>query len=308
MLKIREAIAVKIQTAHGTAATPSPTSEAVLCSNLSFSYVDSRMLDRNIVKNTKGKLAQVYGGSLGQVTFDVELKGSGTAGAGPEIAACLVACGMAETIVASTSATYTPATANQQYATIYFYQDGVLRSLEDAVGTFSLNLEAGSFGTASFTFTGHLGTPSDTAFPSTAYDASVPVPVIGGAFTIGGYSASITKLAIDRGNNIVKPASYSASDGYGQIRILDWDCTGSFDPSAELLATKDYVDQWASGTALALASGTIGSTAGNRYAITMPAVSYRSVAYGEREAIRTYEVGFGAAEVSGDDELSIAFT
>lgn len=309
MLKIREVILAKIQTAHGSPATPTAGSDAVLCSNISFNPgANARMLERNIVKNTKGKLKHVYGGALGEVSFDVEVKGSGTAGTAPEINDCLVACGMAETVVASTSVTYTPATDDQQYLTIHFMQDGVRRILEDAVGTFTLTAEAGGIAMISFTFTGHLGTSSDTAFTAGTYQSSVPVPVKAGSFAIGGYAATISRLSIDRGNQIVTPADFNAADGFGQIRIADWDITGSFDPLATLKATKDWVSEWESGTAQALTTGVIGSTAGNRFAISCPAVSSRSVAYAEREAERAYEVTFGAAESSGDDGLSIAFT
>lgn len=309
MLKIREVILGKIQSAHGTPSTPVVGTDAILCSNINFNPgASARMLERNIVKNTKGKLAQVYAGSLGELSFDVELKGSGAAGTAPEIGHCLVACGMTETIVASTSCTYTPATANPQYITFYFLQDGVKRVLEDAVGTFSVNLEAGAFGVVSFTFTGHLGTPSDTAFAAGTYDASVPVPVIGAGFSIGGYSASVSKLALDRGNQLVMPSDINEADGFGQIRVADWDITGSFDPLATLLATKDWVNEWRAGTAQVLTTGAIGATAGNIYTISCPAVSSRSVAYSERESERAYEISFGAAESSGDDGLSIAFT
>lgn len=309
MLKIREVILAKIQTAHGSPSTPSASTDAVFCHNINFNPgADARMLERNVVKNTKGKLAQVYGGALAELTFDVELRGSGAAGTPPEIAHLLVASGMAETIVASTSCTYAPATSNQQYITIHFMQDGVRRIIEDAVVTWTADLSAGAFGMMSFTVKGHLGTASDTAFTAGTFDSAVPPVIKGGAFSIGGYSASISKLSIDRGNQIVTPADFSATDGFGQIRIADWDVTGSFDPLAVLLATNDFVGDWEAGTSMALATGTIGSTAGNRYAITMPAVSYRAASYAEREAERAYEMTFGAHESSGDDSISLSFT
>ena len=308
MLKIREAIYVDTQSAHGTPATPT-TTNSVQVSNLNFSFSDARMVDRSgIVKNTKGTLKQLHAGMLGELTFDVELKGSGTAGTPPEYNDLLVCSGMAETIVASTSVTYAPATDNQQYCTIYFMQDGVRRILQNAVVNWTLNLETGAAGMLSFTVTGHLGTASDTVFAAGSYQSTVPPVVLGGAFAIGGYSADITKLTLERGNKIVKPASMSAADGFGQIRIARWDITGTFDPLATLLATNDWVGDWESGTSMALATGTIGSTAGNRYAITAPAVSYRSVGYAEREAERAYETGFACAESSGDDEFALSYT
>ena len=308
MIKINEAIFCETQSAHGTPATPT-TSNAVLCSNLNFSFVDARMHDRSgIVKNTKGTLAQIHGGMLGQLTFDVDLKGSGTAGTAPEYNDLLVCSGMSETIVPSTSVTYAPATSNQQYLTVYFMQDGVRRILEDAVTTWTLSLEAGNPGILSFTVVGHLGTASDTAFAAGTYQSSDPESVKGNAFTVGGYSADITKFTIDRGNNIVKPASMSASDGFGQIRIQSWDITGTIDPLATTLAVNDWVGDWEAGTVMAMSTGIIGSTAGNRITLTAPAVSYRSVAYAEREAERAYDNAFACAEDSGDDEISLSYT
>jgi len=59
---------------------------------------------------------------------------------------------------------------------------------------------------------------------------------------------------------------------------------------------------------MALATGVVGSTVGNRYQLDMPAVAYRSVAQGDRESQRALDIAFGAAEVSGDDEFTLLFT
>ncbi|MCK7495178.1 MAG: hypothetical protein MZW92_31855 [Comamonadaceae bacterium] len=44
-----------------------------------------------------------------QLTFDVEIKGSGAAGTAPELGVLLKGCGFGETVVAVTSVTYAPA-------------------------------------------------------------------------------------------------------------------------------------------------------------------------------------------------------
>jgi len=88
MLKIREAIYVDTQSAHGTPATPT-TTNSVQVSNLNFSFSDARMVDRSgIVKNTKGTLKQLHAGMLGELTFDVELKGSGAQAPRPSTTIC----------------------------------------------------------------------------------------------------------------------------------------------------------------------------------------------------------------------------
>ena len=80
--------------------------DAILIENLQMSYVNERMNERPAIRQSFGKLAAIYGGSLAQVTFDIEIKGSGTAGTAPEAGALLQAVGMSETIVATTSVTY----------------------------------------------------------------------------------------------------------------------------------------------------------------------------------------------------------
>ena len=55
----------------------------------------------------------------------MELAGSGTAGTAPRYGALLQACGLSETIVASTSVTYAPVSSAFSSATIYFNNDGI---------------------------------------------------------------------------------------------------------------------------------------------------------------------------------------
>lgn len=304
----REAVLGKIQTAHGSPATLSAATDAILVESPAWSYVDARMLPRPVRKATLGPLAQVYAGSLVQLTFNAYIKGSGVAGTPPDLAHFLVACGMAETITPATSVAYSLASIGHQYITLEYYQDGKRKRMVDAIGNVSGQADAGAFGMLSFTFVGHEDTEIDAAFPSISTDATVPVPYINRPFSIGGYGADISKLAFDLGNDIKKPASVATADGYGQLRIGDRDIAGSFDPLDVLLATHDFVDQWKSGAAMALDTGVVGSTAGNRWQIAMPAVSYRSVGQAERESVRALEMAYGSHESAGDDQFTITFT
>ncbi len=306
----REVVAGKIEGPAGSAAaTINPATDAILVSNPSFSYVDVRMLSRPVKKSTLGQLPQVYAGALVQLTFDVELKGSGTAGTPPELAHFLVACGMAEAIAPGVSVTYSMATEGQQYITLHYWQDGKKKVIEHAVGTASFNLAAGQFGIVSFTFKGHEGTEVDEVYPAAAsYDATVPVPYKNAAFSIGGYAASVSAITFDLGGTLSVPSSVSSADGYGDVHIPERDIVGSLDPLDVLLATHDFVADWKAGTKMALDTGLVGSTAGNRYRVTMPAVCFRSVTQADREALRALDIAFGMHETSGDDQLSIVFT
>lgn len=306
---VRELVVAKVQAAYGSAEALNVSTDSILVANPAWSYVDTRMLSREVKKATLGPLKQVYAGSLVQISFDVELKGSGSAGVPPELAHSLVACGWTENIAAGVSVTYSLASLGQQYLTLHYYQDGKRKGMQDAVGDVTFNAGGGSnFGVLSFTITGHEIAEIDAPYPSPSFDASVPVPYINAPFSIGGFGADISALSWSTGNTIAKPDSVASADGYGKLRITARDPAGSFDPLDELLADNDFVAQWKSGAALALDTGVVGSVAGNRWQLTMPAVSYRSVGQGDRQSLRALDIAFGAAESSGDDQISLVFT
>lgn len=309
MLIKRELILVKVESTYNTDPTPTPAADAVLIENPSWSHEGARRLARNHVKATLDTPKQKYGGSLKSVSFDMELKGSGTAGTAPEMAAALRGCGLGETIVASTSVTYAPVSTSLESVTIYYYQDGKRHILTGCRGNVSFNMTAGEYGKASFTFTGHMGAVADVALPSGTFDATEPEPIIGlSGFAIGGFAAEFNALEFSANNEVITPASVTAADGYGEIRIGGRDVSGSFDPEDELVATNDFIADWSADTSQALDTGVIGSTAGNRYQVTMPAVAYRDISPGERDQVRTLQIGFGAGISAGDDEFSLAFT
>jgi hypothetical protein len=300
----------KLESTYNTDASPTG-SDAVLVENPQLSYTGTRMIEQPVVKNTLGPKKQVYGGSLWQVTFDVKIKGSGTAGTAPEFGPLLQACMLSETIVASTSVTYTPhsdtSAANNESVTLYYYTNGKLHKLTGCRGTFTFVAEAGGAATLSFTMTGHDAGDSDASLPTPTYDSTVPPAVLSAGFSIDSFSAVINALNFDAGNTVSMLPSINAADSYGDIIITDRDVTGSFDPEDELLATEDFVANWETSKAMALTTGTIGS-AGNQWQLSMPAVSYREVSHADREQIATLELTFGAHEDSGDDQFSLAFT
>jgi len=308
MLIKRELILVKIETIYNTDSVPAAATDAVLISNPSWAHEGARRLDRNHVKSTLDTPKKKYGGSLKSMSFDMEMKGSGAAGTAPEMAGALRACGLGETVVAATSVTYKPVSTSIESATIYYYQDGKRHILTGCRGNVSFNMSAGEYGVASFSFTGHIGTVADVALPTGVFDATEPVPLIGLTFTVAGFAAKINTLDFSLNNAVVTPTSISGADGFGEIRIGGRDVSGSFDPEDELVATKDFIAEWAADTESALSTGVIGSVAGNRYQVTMPAIAYRDLSPADRDQVRTLQIGFGAGISAGDDEISLAFT
>jgi len=309
MLVNREVILAKVETVYGTDIVPVEGTDAMLVENVSWSNEGLRMNERPAVRANIGMLQQVYGGRLMSVSFDVEIKGSGGAiDDVPEFGPLLRACGFLETINAAADVTYTPASTGHESVTIYYFQDGIRYTLLGCRGNVSFSLETGALGKMSFTLTGHIGTITDVALASPTYQANVPAALINVPFTIGAYAAVINALSWDMSNTIATPPDISASDGYSEIQLTQRDPNGSYDPEAILLATEDPFTDLTGDASLAITTGVIGPGVGERYQVDMPAVSYRDVSPGDRDGVRTYEIPFGMAEDTGDDEVSIVFT
>lgn len=308
LLTRRKVLLAKVESTYNTDPTPVEGTDAVLVEDLSWSSAGLKMIERPAVRPSLAALKQVYGGRLLQVTFACEVKGSGAAGTAPEIGQLLRACGYGETIVGGTSVTYAPVSTGIESATLYLYEDGKRIILTGCRGNVAFAAEAGAKVMANFTMTGHEAAQTDTALASPTFDATTPEPFIGGTFTIDSFSATLNALNFDTGQVVAMPTDVNAADGYGEITITSRDVNGSIDPLDELVADEAYLANFKSGAAMALATGDIGATAGNIFAISMPAVSYRDASVQDRDGLAALALPFGAAESSTDDEVSIVFT
>lgn len=309
MLNHRSVILLKVETTYNTDPTPATSANELLVENLNWSFSDARMTDRMPVRASKGVLKPLYGGTLMQITFDVEMKGSGAAGTAPEVGAALQACGCSETISAGVSVTYKPASSSLKSCTIYLYRDGKLIKATGCVGQVSASLAVGAYGKMSFTFIGHFVSETDVTLATPSYDSTVPPILVNlSSFTVDSATFALTKLDFDLGNEVARPADIVGADGYGTVQITGRRVTGGIDPEDVLVATYDWVTKWQSGAAVVLSTGTIGATAGNKYAISFPAATYTEEAPGDKSGIVTRDIKFHAAESSSDDEISIVYT
>lgn len=308
MLTRREVILAKVESTYNVDASPVGGTDAVLVEQAQWTHTGLRMIERVAVRDTLAPLKELYGGTLVEVTFDCELKGSGSAGTAPEIGTLLRGCALEETIVASTSVTYTPRSSGFESLTIYYYQDGTLHKFTGCRGTCTGTLEAGNKGRISFTFTGHLVSTTDVSLATPTYNGEVPPVLINlSSFSVGSYTPELTSLTFDLQNSVTQPADITASDGYGEIAITGRNVSGTLDPKFTTVATKDWLGILRASTNQAIDTGAIGS-AGNQYTINFPAAYFRDATPGDRDGNRTLDIPFGATTSSGDDEISIAFT
>jgi len=309
MLTNTDIVLAKIESTYNTDPTPLVGTDGVLCEAPTLAWEGARMNERPAARASLGKLKSVFGDGLHTLSFDVEMKGSGTAGTPPEYDPLLRSCGFGITNVPATSDTYAPVSTSLESCTIYYFQDGVkLYKLTGCRGNVSFSLEAGNIIKMSFTMTGHSVKPTDVTAGAVTYQSTVPQAIVSGSFAVNSYAGIISAFAFDMGNTVAMPPDINAVDGFADIRITGRDPSGTIDPEEVLVATHDFEAEYRAGTSMAISIGSIGAVAGNIVDIDMPAVYYREMSLGDRDGIRTIELPFGMAESSGDDECSIVFT
>lgn len=308
-LLIRKALVLaKEEATYGTDPVPTAADNAILVSN-PVPKVDGEVLTRDVVRATLSPQGHVIGRKKVTVTFETELKGSGTAGVAPETGVLFEGCAMDETIVADTSVTYAPISDNHKSITIYCYFDGLLHKITGCRGSFDIDMSAGQYGKVSWTFEGKYTKPIDSPLPtSPTFDATKPPIIQNAGFSVGGYGAVISKLSLSKANTVVRGNDVNSADAYGETKITGTDANGSFDPLATLVATEDFWGDWGDAADKAITIHADGA-AGNIPTVNIGQAEYRELSQGDRDGEMSYEIPFTATGTSaGDDEMSIVFT
>lgn len=307
----QQGIFVAVEDTYNTAETL-VGGDALQVMNLQMKPAENlRMLEREIIRASLNPEQAVYGGSLIGFSFDVEVKGSGTAGTAPILGRVLQACGLAETVVASTSVTYAPDSdlSAHKSVTIGYREGANYRIAKGCRGNVAMNFTAGQYGKLTFTMLGHISAESETAAPTPTFESTIPPAFVGATFKIGTFAAPIEALTVDLSNTVAPATNPNNTDGFGDIRITARNTQGTVNPEVEDISDKDYVALFRAGTQQAIQTGTIGGTAGNQWALSIPKAYFRNVESGDRDSLLVYSISFGAAESSSlDDEISLAFT
>jgi hypothetical protein len=307
-----EVILAKTESSYGVDPTPVVATNSILIRNANLTLEGLRMNDRAAIRGSIGQLQKVYGGALARITFECEVKGSGTAGTAPEIGPLLEACGMDETIVAVTSVTYQPVSTGHESVTIYYFEGGRKRHvITGCRGTATIRVEAGGIMLIAFEFVGHHAIPSDQTQPVPVYNSTVPRAALGMAVSVNGVTAIVAKSWEFSLNNVIAmPPSLAATDGYGDIILTGRDVTGSIVIETELVSVIDIATILRAGTRFAFASGTLGSVAGNRVALSTPSSStyFTNTELQDADGLRLNSLPLAVDDSTSDQEISLAFT
>lgn len=310
----KQYVLAKIESTYGTDPTPTEAADAILCSNINFEllndFIDYQHVDRYMGKRSGSYQNFIMGA---QISFDVELKGEGAAlGVAPEIGVLLRACNWTETIVASTSVTYTPnslffSDESAESITIYYNQSGILHEINGARGTWTLSGESGKQVTMTFTFQGLHVSAIDSAQSDITVNTTIPPRLVEAQFTIASYSACVQALTMDNGNELVMRECINEANGVKEFGPTDRIPTMNINPETPTLATYDFWNSFENSTEMAV-SFRVGTTSLNRATFTIPkAIINSSPNYVDRNNILAQGIDLNLNFDSGNDEISILF-
>jgi hypothetical protein len=308
LLSRKRLILVKTESSYGTDSTPTGT-DALLVRNLDITPLSGEIVSRDLIRPYLGNFDQLIAQTSVAINFEVELAGSGTAGTAPKYDAILKACGLAATIVASTSVTYAPVSASFSSATIYFNVDGVLHKLTGCRGSLTMSCAVGAIPTLAFNLTGVYNAPTDTAQPAVTYSAQA-TPLIfregnTSSFSFFSYSGVLQSVDFNLANDLVYRELVG---GTKETLITDRKPAGTVMIEAPTIATKDFFT-----TALGSSTGNLtflhGTTAGNRVTFTASQVDVLNPTYQDQDSIMMLSVPYVALPTTaGNNEFSLAFT
>jgi hypothetical protein len=309
LLSRKRLILAKTESTYGTDPTPTGSANAILVRNLEITPLQADTVTRDLIRPYLGNSDQLLAQTRVEVTFEVELAGSGTAGTAPAYGPVLKACGLSETVVATTSVTYAPVSASFSSVTIYFHNDGIRHKVTGCRGTFELNAEVGQIPVISFTMTGIYNAPTDESLPSPTY-ANQAAPLIfkngnTSNFSIFSYSGCLQSLSFQMANEVVYRELVGCTK---ESLIVNRAPAGDVVIEAPSIATKDFFTI-ATGSSTGSISFQHGGTAGNIVTFTTAQSDIANPSYSDQDGIQMLNLPYVAVPTSaGNDELSLAYT
>jgi hypothetical protein len=256
-----------------------------------------------------GQSDQLLSQTRVEVTFEVELAGSGTAGTAPAYGPVLRSCGLSETLVTSTSATYAPESSGFESCTIYYHQDGIRHKVTGCRGTFEMNCEVGQIPFISFTMTGIYNAPSDETLPTPTYANQASPLIFKEGNTISFSAFSYAGCLMSYSFNIANDVIYRELVGCTkEILITNRAPNGTVVIEAPTITAKDF---FAAATGSSTGSITFqhGTTGGNIVTMTTAQSDLGNLTYSDQDGIQMLNMPFIAVPTSaGNNEMSLAYT
>lgn len=311
LLTRRAILMAKIESTYGTDSAPVGGTDAVLARNVNLRPLQTEFVDRALVRPYLGNSERLPAARFVELEFEVEVQSSGTAGTAPAYGPLLRACGLAQTVSAGVSVSYSPVSSGFESVSIYHNQDGVRHRLLGARGTVRFVFNVRQIPVMRFTFTGLYVAVDDAALPTPTYTAWRAPAVVNNqntpTFQLHGINASaipLESLEVDLGNTVV----YRSLVGAELVLITDRQSAGTARFEASTVAVQNW---WSRIVAATLGNLSLvhGVGAGNVVTLASSTVQITEPTYSDSDGI----VMMGAAlqfipTSAGNNELTLTLT
>ncbi len=305
----KRSILAKAESSYGSDPTPTGSANYVQVIDLNIEPVVSDEVSRDLIRPYMGNYEVIPANTRVNVTFDVEMAGSGSAGTAPKYGAILKACGLSETVVSSTSVTYAPVTTPSDSVTLFVNYDGIRHKVTGARGTFSLNCEVNNIPRISFSLTGIFNAPTDTALPTvTVSNQASPLIFKNGStsnFAIFGFAAALQSWNLDFNNEVIYRELVG---GTKEVLITDRRPSGTAVIESVALSSHNFFTDY-TGTSTGTNTWLHGTTAGNKITVSCPQTDLGQPTYEESDGITMLSLPFMATPTaSANNEFSLVYT
>ena len=316
LLASRSQVAIKIESVPGTAETLAAANVIMTTDRPTWDATPD-MIDRAVLSASPSQRGFVVGSRMAKIAFKMYQRG--TTGAPtdpanlPDWSQPAKACGVGYAVSGvnpNEVTTFTPSSLSAVVtATVALYRDGKQYLIHGAVGNMKKTYTVGSPILLEFEFSGIYNTPTDVSLLSPTYPTVVEPPFLGATLSVVGFAtAKIKTLSFDLGNKIAMRPYPNVAQGVFTYAIVDRSPSGSIDVEEELAGTKNWFNEWVSGTTGSIQTGVFPSTGSNYNQIsdTYPNCQYKKVGHADRDGILTSPIDFQprANSDAGNDEFS----
>lgn len=306
----------KTETTYGTDAAPTGADNAILTGKPTWK-LDINNVERDIVRPYFGAAEELAGTRVCNLSFPVELVGSGAAGTAPAWGPLIAACAMEETVEAGVRVDYTPITNGQSSQSIYYFGSGARHKSLGSRGRLSVGMKQGEIPKLNFSFVGLYGgiaaaTPGTVDFdafevPDVVLDANSTDIVLGGTVNdtgapviTGGTAYPSLGLELDFGLEV----PLTALVGGESVDVTDRKVTGSL--TLDVTAAQEVTFE---GAVLANTLTSIaflhGNTAGKKVLVYLSNVLLRNPQEEELNGRRLIKYDVTGTPEAGNDEVRI---
>ena len=305
----KRSILAKAESSYGSDPTPTGSANYVQVIDLNIEPIVSDEVSRDLIRPYMGNYEVIPANTRVNVTFDVEMSGSGSAGTAPKYGAILKACGLSETVSGGNTVTYAPKTTPSDSVTLFVNYDGIRHKVTGARGTFSINCEVNNIPRISFSLTGIFNAPTDTALPTvTVSNQASPLIFKNGStsnFSIFGFSAALQSWNLDFNNEVIYRELVG---GTKEVLITDRRPSGTVVIENPALSAHNFFTDY-TGTSTGTNTWLHGTAAGNRVTVSCPQTDLGQPSYEESDGVTMLSLPFMATPTaSANNEFSLVYT